>query len=380
MTSEDKRWNPWLVKEVYPSDLLVDKFLSWDSNAVKPRLKAWHRAQKWVSDIIRRPFTPPTGHTLRVSDKENAFLYMTEEMSKNVPFTDFLRSCMIPPTNDLGLDSIATQNVTNDASEAQEEIKSEAKIENDKKEAITSNVSINDKVTKICKSTWSGTECQISECAKVHIKPCLDRECYAQYDGLPLWKRRKCQLWHVRTKSKKKKSNDTHIQKKNGEKNCQPASQQSRGNGAKSFPRAVKNGHSNSHQSSKRYGTTHFPNANNNGHSNTNHSRQNGSTYFRKAAGNDHFSTGVRKKKAQQQRNLFESPRLNYGPAPFHQTNEIGYPKPRSYSAVAAGNAKAVPAYQPLIRDGDLSHHWGVPMNQQLEQLVLKVLQRNQLI
>ena len=84
MVSEDQSWNPWVVKEVHPSDLLVDKFLSWDSNVSKPRLKAWHRAQQWVSDIIRLPFTPPTGHSLRISDKDNAFLYMTDEMSKNV--------------------------------------------------------------------------------------------------------------------------------------------------------------------------------------------------------------------------------------------------------------------------------------------------------
>ena len=73
MPQDDQDWNPWLVKQVHPSDLLVDKFQSWDNTGAKPRLKAWHRAQKWVSDIIRLPFTPPTGHTLKISDKDNAF-------------------------------------------------------------------------------------------------------------------------------------------------------------------------------------------------------------------------------------------------------------------------------------------------------------------
>ena len=58
----DEDWNPWQVKVVHPSNILVDKFQSWGSTSAKPRLKAWHRAQKWVSDIIRVPFTPPHGH------------------------------------------------------------------------------------------------------------------------------------------------------------------------------------------------------------------------------------------------------------------------------------------------------------------------------
>ena len=45
MPQEDQDWNPWLVKQVHPSDLLVDKFQSWDNTGAKPRLKAWHRAQ-----------------------------------------------------------------------------------------------------------------------------------------------------------------------------------------------------------------------------------------------------------------------------------------------------------------------------------------------
>ena len=122
MTGEDEEWNPWLVKQVHPSDLLVDKFQSWDSTASKPRLKAWNRAQQWVCDIIRLPFTPPAGHGLRVSDKEKAFLYLTEEMSKSVPFIDFLKSCMIPPNTALESGSVTAtvQTPSGDASSSKE--------------------------------------------------------------------------------------------------------------------------------------------------------------------------------------------------------------------------------------------------------------------
>ena len=75
MQHEEEEWNPWLVKQVHPSDLIVDKFQSWDSTAAKPRLKAWNRAKKWLSDIIGLPFDPPNGHSSRVFDKDQAFIY-----------------------------------------------------------------------------------------------------------------------------------------------------------------------------------------------------------------------------------------------------------------------------------------------------------------
>ena len=82
-----------MVKQVHPIDLIVDKFQSWDSTAAKPRLKAWNRAKKWLSEIVRLPFDPPNCHSLRISDKDNAFMYLTEVMSTGVPFRDFLKSC-----------------------------------------------------------------------------------------------------------------------------------------------------------------------------------------------------------------------------------------------------------------------------------------------
>ena len=99
-------------------------------------------------------------------------------------------------------DSVATplNRTTDSKMTINEEIKPESISKN---EASTS-----DKDGKLCKSTWLGTQCQLSDCDKVHIKPCQDRECRALYDGLPLYKSHKCQFWHVQTKSTKKKPNE----------------------------------------------------------------------------------------------------------------------------------------------------------------------------
>ena len=159
---EDKDWNPWLEKVVHPSEQLVDLFQSWDSATTKPRLKAWHRAKKWVSDIVRLPFTPPTGLGLRISDKDNAFNYLTEEMSKSVSFTDFLRSCMTQPSTPLSSESVATPQPISGTKNEEEII-----LENEK--APASDLTSTERVGKLCKLTWLGTECQTSDCSKVHI-------------------------------------------------------------------------------------------------------------------------------------------------------------------------------------------------------------------
>ena len=135
MPPEDDDWNPWMVKQIHPSDSLVDKFQSWDSAAAKPRLKAWNRAKQWLSTIIRHPFNPPIGHELRVNDRDKAFLYLTEEMSKNVSFSDFLKSSMIPPTKPDSV-AISASNPQGDASGSHEITKSE---EETKYETLSSN-------------------------------------------------------------------------------------------------------------------------------------------------------------------------------------------------------------------------------------------------
>lgn len=95
-SSED--WNPWQIEQVHLSDLIVDKFQSWDKTQdPKPRLKAWNRAKKWVSELIKVQYNPPAGHSLRVLDKDNALQYLIEVMYDGTSFENFLRLYMIPP-------------------------------------------------------------------------------------------------------------------------------------------------------------------------------------------------------------------------------------------------------------------------------------------
>ena len=51
----DSDWNPWNVKDIKPSLLILDEFESWDKFTANPRQKAWNRAIKWLSEIIQLP-------------------------------------------------------------------------------------------------------------------------------------------------------------------------------------------------------------------------------------------------------------------------------------------------------------------------------------
>ena len=65
-------WNPWTVTEVNPSDLILNKFESWDNSSIdsKPRQKAWNRAEKWLCDILKLPCESNPGNKLMVIDKD----------------------------------------------------------------------------------------------------------------------------------------------------------------------------------------------------------------------------------------------------------------------------------------------------------------------
>ena len=75
-------WNPWNVSVVHTSDLFLNKFQSWDNFSAdsKPRQKAWNRAQKWLSDILKLPCEEKPGNKLRVIYKDNAFKFLIESM------------------------------------------------------------------------------------------------------------------------------------------------------------------------------------------------------------------------------------------------------------------------------------------------------------
>ena len=58
-TNNNYKWNPWKVDQVHPSDIIVNKFQTWDKTQnSRLRLKAWNRAKKWVSDLIRLDYDP----------------------------------------------------------------------------------------------------------------------------------------------------------------------------------------------------------------------------------------------------------------------------------------------------------------------------------
>ena len=81
-TTNIYKWNPWKVDQVHPSDIIVNKFQTWDKTQnSRLRLKAWNRAKKWVSDLIRLDYDPPSGHGLRMVDKDNALQFLILNMS-----------------------------------------------------------------------------------------------------------------------------------------------------------------------------------------------------------------------------------------------------------------------------------------------------------
>ena len=216
----DLDFDPWKVKEIKPSDLILDKFESWERSA-NPRQKAWNRAIKWLSEIIQLPCEETASNKLRAIDKDNAFKFLTRAIFVDKSFDNFLRSCMIAPIKSQEStvqDDNSTPSGSDGLNTEQTPLHSAAKSGHLKK-------------GKICKHTWKGNECKIQDCAFVHIDPCKDRECLALIGGLPIWRSRNCPLWHVRPKSDKPKTpkgNSTSLPKtaRNGSSNAGPLKKQ----------------------------------------------------------------------------------------------------------------------------------------------------------
>ena len=106
---------------------------------------------------------------------------------------NFLRSCLIPPQKSSADDS------TSSTSESYGP--ATAKIDPLHSAAHSGHL---EKKGKICKNTWKGIECNLTDCKYVHKDPCKDRECLALMGGLPVWRSRNCQKWHIRPKKQKK--------------------------------------------------------------------------------------------------------------------------------------------------------------------------------
>ena len=70
----DSNSDPWAVEFITPSVSLISKFEHWDkskSNASKRR--AFNRARKWISDLLKRPFGRSENEKLRHIDIVKAF-------------------------------------------------------------------------------------------------------------------------------------------------------------------------------------------------------------------------------------------------------------------------------------------------------------------
>ena len=189
----DSDWNPWNVKDIKPSLLILDEFESWDKFTANPRQKAWNRAIKWLSDIIQLPCEETAGNHLRVIDKDQAFKFLTRSIFVDKSFDNFLRSCMIPPQ----------KSSTDDSTSSTSESGGSASANLDSLHSAAHSGHL-EKKGKICKNTWKGIECNLTDCKYVHKDPCKDRECLALMGGLPVWRSRNCQKWHIRPKKQKK--------------------------------------------------------------------------------------------------------------------------------------------------------------------------------
>ena len=222
----DSDWNPWNVKDIKPSLLILDEFESWDKFTANPRQKAWNRAIKWLSDIIQLPCEETAGNHLRVIDKDQAFKFLTRSIFVDKSFDNFLRSCMIPPQ----------KSSTDDSTSSTSESGGSASANLDSLHSAAHSGHL-EKKGKICKNTWKGIECNITDCKYVHKDPCKDRECLALMGGLPVWRSRNCQKWHIRPK-KQKKSRSNGLTEKSAVKstrNGQDSKNPRNSNGKTSF-------------------------------------------------------------------------------------------------------------------------------------------------
>ena len=299
----DSDWDPWKVKDIKPSILILDEFESWDKFTANPRQKAWNGAIKWLSEIIQLPCEETAGNHLRVIDKDQAFKFLTRSIFVDKSFDNFLRSCMIPPQRS------STDDSTNSTSGSS----GSASANLDSLHSAADSGHLEAK-GKICKNTWKGIDCNLTDCKYVHKDPCKDRECLALMGGLPVWRSRNCQKWHIRPKGvKQKKSRSNGLTEKSAVKSTRNGPWKKQGQDSKN-PR-----------------------------------NSNGKTSFR---GSNHLST-----------------------APLHHPAIAGHSKKRSYSAVAMGSLgkeKAAFANKPLNRGGKQNQNqhqrWGQQENQHLNQ------------
>ena len=211
--------DPLTFKGVNPSTNLVDLFEKWDKTKTSMKRNiCFNRAKIWISRLLKREDQVSLAPKLRHEDIQQALDHMFHEcFARGMSPKDYLDFCIAPVHNDVkkGNLSETSKNTTEDSNLDNQEIFEDAKSENDgstplQEAGSSGKSSVPEKIDtqhekpktgKICKSTWKGQKCNITNCTYVHIDPCSDRECMALDGGLPLYKSRNCQKWHVRTRN-----------------------------------------------------------------------------------------------------------------------------------------------------------------------------------
>ena len=91
--------SPWNIKVITPSNSLIEKFEKWDKSKFSAhKLRSYHRARKWVSDLLKRSLKIPDTYKLRNVDVLNALQDMVDSMAMpgGLTYDEYLTSCLAP--------------------------------------------------------------------------------------------------------------------------------------------------------------------------------------------------------------------------------------------------------------------------------------------
>ena len=368
-----------------PSSDLVDLFVKWDkSNSAMKRNICFNRAKLWITRLLKREDQAPLATKLRHEDIQNALDHMFHVcFESGMSPKNYLDFCIATAHTDVKKDNLSetTKNTYDEAHEISEDAKGENDGTTPLHEAGSSGnpsgtESINSqpersKTGKICKFTWKGEKCNINQCTFVHIDPCKDRECMALDGGLPLYKSRNCQKWHVRPKNSKKPKNPVV----NGTSN---------NSDKKSF--RSKTTAKNVQNVKGSYGRTPIQYAGKNGNFTKvqQPSKNPAAAEIRRANGMTplHYAA---KNGNPPRPNYHTNPRISFQPndveTPYSSTVKGQF---KGQQIPALGNGPAAAVYQPLTRGGNpnQNRNWGQSMDQNqvqmIAEIVMQVMKRSQ--
>ena len=95
-----KNFDPWSLEVITPSESLISKFYKFDkTKSSVTKRRAFNRARKWISDLLKRPFNIPDSDRMRHIDVLMALEDMTNQLAMpgGVTYEKYLKSCLAPP-------------------------------------------------------------------------------------------------------------------------------------------------------------------------------------------------------------------------------------------------------------------------------------------